>query len=465
MRQLSGVDALHVLEENARQHMHTAKIAVLGPRDGVPVPADEVKAWARERLPRIAPFRWQVRKIPFGLGRPVFIDVGPFDVARHVLVESLFPSGTDDQLDEVVSRIVSRRLPRDRPLWELTIVEGLSEGRVALVFKIHHAIMDGQASVRFLELAFDGGADEPLGEVPELAEPMPSPARLVGFALRSQARQYRHVVTVLRRSIASVRFNRAHKKSGAPPIVNPMAGPATHFNKRLGPERIYIDVTVPFASIKALTSATGATVNEVFVTLCGGALRRYLAEHGGPTDRSLTTSMPVSLRTPEELDHFGNRTSYWYVSLGSNIADPIERLAKVKDSLGAARSWAEGDAELFSAWQDYYLLFGKLTLKSLGVVQRVVGRPLFNAVVSNVRGPRELSLAGAPVVAVRSMGPITLLLGVNITAWTYRGDFSIGLQSCREFMPDLRRLGDHLRNELAALQAATSTPRSTYIAE
>jgi hypothetical protein len=81
---------------------------------------------------------------------------------------------------------------------------------------------------------------------------------------------------------------------------------------------------------------------------------------------------------------------------------------------------------------------------------------LFNAVVSNVRGPRELSLAGAPVVAVRSMGPITLLLGVNITAWSYREDFSIGMQSCREFMPDLRRLGDHLRDELSALQAAVA---------
>jgi diacylglycerol O-acyltransferase len=169
--------------------------------------------------------------------------------------------------------------------------------------------------------------------------------------------------------------------------------------------------------------------------------------------------LPVSLRRPEEIDTYGNRTSYWYVSLGSDVADPVERLAKVKDSLGAARIWAEGDTELFGAWQDHYLLFGKLTLKVLGVISRIIRRPLFNAVISNVRGPRELSLAGAPVVAVRSMGPITLLLGLNITAWSYGEDFSIGMQSCRAFMPDLRRLGDHLREELASFsEAAAAEP-------
>jgi WS/DGAT/MGAT family acyltransferase len=456
MRQLSGVDALHVLEENRRQHMHTIKIAILGPRNGSPVPANEIRAWASERLPRIPALRWQVRKIPLGLGRPVFIDAGPFDVDRHIVVETLPAPTTEEQLDEVVSRIASLRLPRDRPLWELTIVQGLSGDRVALVFKIHHSVMDGQASLRFMELAFDGGSDDSLGAVPDVAESMPGPARLVGFALRSQLRQIRHSPVVLRRSIVSIRFNRQHRKSGAPPIVNPMAGPTTRFNKKLLPERIYVDVTVPFASLKGLAKEHGATVNEVFVTVCGGAIRRYLAEHGEPLDRSLTTSMPISLRTPEQLDDWGNRTSYWYVSLGSDIADPVERLVKVRESLGAARIWAEGDTELFSAWQDYYLLFGKLTLKTVSMIGRIVGRPLFNAVVSNVRGPRQLSLAGAPVVAVRSMGPLTLLLGLNITAWSYLDDFSFGMQSCREFMPDLRRLADHLRDELAAFSAAPS---------
>jgi WS/DGAT/MGAT family acyltransferase len=252
----------------------------------------------------------------------------------------------------------------------------------------------------------------------------------------------------------SIRFNRNLRKSGAPAVVNPLSGPSTRFNKRLHPERVYVDLTVPFADIKGLATRSGATVNEVFVTICGGAVRRYLAEHGETPERCLNVTVPVSLRQPDEMDNFGNRTSYWYVAIGTDVADPVERLAAVKDSLNAARAWAQGDTELFAVWQDYYLLFGKMTLKSLTVIERLLGRPLFNAVVSNVRGPRELSVAGAPVVAVRSMGPITRLLGLNITAWSYRDTFSIGMQSCRAFMPDLRRLGDHIREELEAFSAA-----------
>ncbi len=454
MRQLSGVDSLHVLEENARQHMHTLKIAIVGPRDGAPVPAEELKEWARERLPRIPPFRWQVRKIPLGLGRPVFIDSGPFDVERHIFVETLPAPGSEEQLDEVVSRIASGQLRRDHPLWELTIVEGLDGGRVALVFKIHHAVMDGQASVRFFELAFDGGSDDPLGEVPAQPEPMPGGGRLIRFALRSQGRQVRQLPAVTMRSLRSIRFNRNLRKSGAPPVVNPLSGPSTRFNKRLHPERIYVDVTVPFAEVKTLAKRADATVNEIFVAIAGGAVRRYLIEHGELPDRCLNCSLPVSLRQPHELDNFGNRTSYWYVSLGTDVADPVERLAAVQDSLNAARAWAQGDTELFAVWQDYYLFFGKMTLKSLTVIENLVRRPLFNSVVSNVRGPRELSVVGAPVVAVRSMGPITRYLGLNITAWSYLETFSIGMQSCRDFMPDLRRLGDHLRDEIVAFSAA-----------
>jgi hypothetical protein len=164
----------------------------------------------------------------------------------------------------------------------------------------------------------------------------------------------------------------------------------------------------------------------------------------------------VSLRRDDEKDNFGNRTSYWYVSLGTDVADPLERLAAVKASLDAAREWAKGDQELFAVWQDYYLLFGVLTLKTLALAERVTGRPAFNAIVSNVRGPQRLSLAGHPVVAVRSMGPITRVLGLNLTAWSYGDNFSIGLHSCRDFMPDLRSLEGHLKDELEAFAKAVA---------
>jgi diacylglycerol O-acyltransferase len=455
VRQLSGVDALHVLEETDTQHMHTIKMVVVDPGADGPVTVEQVRQWARDRLVRIPPMRWHVHRIPFGLGRPVFVDGGPIEVERHVVERRLDPPGDDEQLDALVSEIASRQLPRDRPLWELTVVEGLAGDRVALVFKLHHSIMDGQASVRFLEVAFDD-AHPSYGDVPAQPEPRPTKAQLVRFALASQAKLYAQLPRVFRRTVASIADNRARKKAGAPPVVNPMSGPSTRFNRRPLAERIYADVTVPFAEIKALKDATGATINEVFVTICGGAIRRYLDAHGESPDRCLNCAHPVSLRGEDQRDDYGNRTSYWYVSLGTDIADPLERLRAVKDSLDAARTWAQGDRELFAVWQDYYLLFGVLTLKTLTLAERLSGRPAFNAIVSNVRGPQPLTFLGRPVVAVRSMGPITRVLGLNMTAWSYADTFSIGLQSCREFMPDLRSLDGHQRDEIDAFRKAVT---------
>ncbi|HEU5033831.1 MAG TPA: wax ester/triacylglycerol synthase family O-acyltransferase [Mycobacteriales bacterium] len=458
MQQLRGVDALHVLEETRDQHMHTAKVALLAPGpDGVPT-FDDVREWAQERLLRIPALRWMVRPIPLKLAKPVFLDAGPYDVGPHLHAETLPPPGGPVELDELVSRIASVQVDRSRPLWELTYVTGLESGSfdgatVALVFKLHHSIMDGQASLRFLELVFDGGEQLDFGPPPP-AEPEPTKAQLVRFSVVEQAKLYGQLPQVLRRTVASIRDNRSRKKSGAPPVVNPLSGPSTRFNRWPVPERVYVDVTVPMADLRALRAATGRTINELFVTLCGGAIRRYLQAHGEEPDRCLNAAHPVSLRRPEERDAFGNRTSYWYVSLGTDVADPVERLAVVKASLDAAREWAKGDVELFAVWQDYYLLFGRMTLKSLTLAERLTKRPAFNAIVSNVRGPAPLSLNGAPVVAVRSMGPITRVLGLNLTAWSYRENFSIGLQACRQFMPDLRSFDEHLRAELAAFVAA-----------
>jgi diacylglycerol O-acyltransferase len=336
MRQLSGVDSLHVLEETSTQHMHTIKIAVVDPGDAGPLSIDEVRRWARETLLRIPPLRWQVHKIPLGLGRPVFVDAGPFDIDRHIVTHRLPAGAGPEEFDEVVSQIASVKLPRDRPLWELTVVEGLPEGRVGLVFKLHHAIMDGQASVRFLEVAFDGG-ELPYGPVPTEPEPVPTRAVLVSFAIRQQAKLWAELPRVTARTVRSIRDNRSRKKAGAPPVVNPLSGPSTRFNRWPLAERVYVDVTVPFADIKSLKDATGTTINEVFVTLCGGAIRRYLAAHGETPDRCLNCAHPISLRRDDQRDDFGNRTSYWYVSLGTDIADPLERMAAVKQSLDAAR--------------------------------------------------------------------------------------------------------------------------------
>src|SRR3954452_23473040 len=189
--------------------MHTIKIAIVGPHsDGSPLTVDEIRAWARDRLVRGPPLRWTVHRIPLGLGRPGFVDAGPIDVDAHIPTERV-TSGSDEELDDVVSRVASTQLPRDRPLWDLTVVEGLAGDRVALVFKLHHSIMDGQASVRFFEVAFDGGDVDAYGPVPTAPEPTPTSAQLVGFALKSQATLLANLPKVTARTVRSIRDNRA----------------------------------------------------------------------------------------------------------------------------------------------------------------------------------------------------------------------------------------------------------------
>jgi diacylglycerol O-acyltransferase / wax synthase len=230
----------------------------------------------------------------------------------------------------------------------------------------------------------------------------------------------------------------------------------TRFNKPITPNRVYVDVTVPMRSLKEAKDALGGTLNDVYLTLCGGAVRRYLEARDELPDVSLTAASPVSLRTDEESAAYGNRISHWYVTLATNEADPVARLAAVSRSTQAARQWASSDRSLFSDWQDYYVLFRLLTRRLLALTEKAMRRPAFNAIVSNVRGPSPLRFEGVPVVAVRSMGPIVPIECLNFTAWSYGDDLSIGLHACREHAPDLRSMAEHLRDELELLEKATA---------
>ena len=193
MRQLSGVDALHVLEESpgaAHAHDQDRDRRCRGPTDrSRPMRS---RQWARERLPQIPAMRWKVVKIPLGLGRPVFVDAGPFDVDRHLFVRAPCATGSDERARR------ARVADRERPARPRPAVVGADRSSKAwqpiasaLVFKIHHAIMDGQASVRFFELAFDSDVPLTFGAAPERPEPVPSQTELMRFALRSQARALR----------------------------------------------------------------------------------------------------------------------------------------------------------------------------------------------------------------------------------------------------------------------------------
>jgi diacylglycerol O-acyltransferase len=318
---------------------------------------------------------------------------------------------------------------------------------------MHHAIADGGASVRILEEVF--GAIEPTGAGDGRGdEREPTKSRLVAFAIRTQVKQWRQLPSMVARTLSSLRSGRAREKAGAAAVTRPLSGPSTRFNQPLTPNRAYVDVTVSMGELKAVKDALGATLNDVYIAICGGALRRYLQDRGELPSGDLTATSPVSLRGDDELHTYGNRISYWYVTLAPDDDDPVTRLRRVSERTSAARDFAQGDRGLFSDWQNFYVLFRFLSLTLLSMAERRMGKPAFNAIVSNVRGPRPLSFEGAPVVAVRSMGPIVGLEGLNFTAWSYGGNLSIGIHACREHAPDLRDLATHIRTELDTLTEA-----------
>jgi hypothetical protein len=190
----------------------------------------------------------------------------------------------------------------------------------------------------------------------------------------------------------------------------------------------------------------------------GGALRRYLDLHGELPTKPLSAAVPVSVRGPGDDPTFGNAVASWYATTGSDIEDPVERLRVVADSTRAASElFAARDPRLPIDWLEHWHIRHAYLRGFQGLAAAVTGRPSFNVIVSNVRGPsRQLYSGGARVVGLHSMGPLALQQGINFTAWSYLDDFAIGVQACREHVPDLKALTACLAPELEELTRAAA---------
>jgi WS/DGAT/MGAT family acyltransferase len=316
------------------------------------------------------------------------------------------------------------------------------------------------ASAELVARAFQPGPD-PVDLPPPLTEPnetAPSRWRLLAGSARRELTRQRELGELLSRSARAVRAGRRWRREHAARPAQPFAGPMTRFNRPITPNRCYANVTLPLRELKAVKDAFGGTLNDVYLALAGGAIHRYLRLHGELSDVPATAAVPVSVRRDDEDPTFGNAIAQWFVSTASDRADPLERLQSVIENARVARElFAARDPRLAVDWLDYW----PLRWVYLDAFQRMASvllrRPSFTVIVSNVRGPRRpLYIDGARVVALRSMGPLSLQQGLNFTAWSYLDDFSVGLHACREHVPDLGVLADAMRQELGALTAAAS---------
>ncbi len=480
MRQLTALDQQFLALEDSRHVGHVGALAVLDPSTapGGKLTLEDLQLLIAERLPLVPPFRWRLVTVPLDLDYGYWLDDADFDLDFHVRELALPPGGADEKLAEQVARIFARPLDRSRPLWEIYLIHGLQEGRVGVLSKIHHAVVDGISGNEIvgalLDMSPEGReppdtftdpADTRPGDIEMLARGMLGVPRYPLRLLRSIPRALPNVAEVPTlggipgMGMAGRLAARAQRLVGGGRVIGhlDLVPPRTTFNGRISPHRRYAFGQLALDAVKEVKNAYGCTVNDVVVSICAGAVRRWLLEHGELPEEPLVAQVPVSVRKERQQGTFGNRILLMTAPLFTNEPDPIRRLQQthealmeMKDRHRALPAGLLQDANQFIP-PAVFARAARLTFS----LATGPGRPAWNLVVSNVPGPQEpLYLAGARLEANYPVSVITDGMGLNITVMSYCGMLDFGLVADREQMPDLWSLIGWLGEALADLKPA-----------
>jgi WS/DGAT/MGAT family acyltransferase len=398
-----------------------------------------------ERMPDLAPFRRRVAAIPFGFDHPVWIDDPDLRIRSHVYRVGAPAPGSEQALAGLVAQIASQPLDRTRPLWELWVIEGLAEGRVALVFKVHHAVADGVSAAQLLLQLFDPSPEgtNACGSHGRVRrDPAPSSRALLAHALSrlpQRSARFARLLLDSTKSVAGVVRSAVGGAADGLRMPMPFSGPRTPWNAATSPQRTVAYGRAPLADVKLINTVFGTTVNHVVLAACTQTLRNYLEAHGGVPDSPLVAAIPVSLRGSEELGTYGNRISALLVHLPVHLADPVDQLLALRhDAAASKQHHARLGVSALVEWAEF------TSTGLLGIAarfysdQKLAGRhrPLHNLVISNVRGPgTPLYAAGARLTAAYPLGPLMEGVGINITVVSYVDSVDFGVIACERSVP------------------------------
>lgn len=463
---LSPLDAAFLHMETVRTPMHMGLVAIFegGPlldRHGK-VKVRALRAMVDRRIDLVPKLRRRVRPALLGEAPPVWLDDPEFAIAHHVRHASLPPPGSEAQLAGLCATILARPLDRSRPLWELWLVDGLADGRVAVVEKVHHAMADGLAGMALAAVVLDVTPEPPRrparrGEPAPSWQPAPPPAAVVAMArdvLRLLALPVGGAVLALDtlRHPAG-RFRRAAEVAGAlSTLASPRSiAPRSSLNLPVGTRRRVAFVRQSFEDIRRVEQRYGVTANDVLLAAVAGGLRRLLVGRGEPVDgRTLQVLVPVGLAAGS-LDRLGNRVSALLVRLPVGTEDPVERLRSVAADVGDRKAHRQAVAGQFLLG-----LLDPLPQHAIaGLVRFVHRQPFVNLVVTNVPGPPvPLYAAGARMLEAFPVVPLAGNLDVGVAALSYDGQMSIGILADPVACPDVEVFVDGVHEAFAGMAAA-----------
>jgi diacylglycerol O-acyltransferase len=450
MHRLHGADALFLYSETPTQHMHTLKIGIHDP-GAAGYSFEHEKEKLAARLHRVPPFRWRAVPTPYALHHPIFLE-SEVDLDYHVRRVAVPSPGGPKELAEIISEIASRPLDREKPLWEMWLVEGLAGGRVASVCKIHHTLADGVASAELLnEFLTHDPSEELPHDAPALRpEPTPPPRERVATALRELVhflpRATRELVRAAR--AARRREREAHAQHDDAHL-RPVAAPRTPLNGVLSAQRRFAFCGLPAAEASATRKALGLTVTDFVLALVAGALREGLQRRGALPSERLVASVPVSLRTEEDRGRYGNHTGVMYIELATDVADAADRVRETQlATQRAKRRFQDGRGAHLADWLELFPPFlSRAIFSRLPTRMMRAGRPAqANVIVSSVPGARDRLYYGeTPVAEFYSVGPLLEGIGLNVTVWSYGDTLAVGVLADRGLVKDAWEIVADLR--------------------
>ncbi len=461
---LTALDASFLHLEDCSAHMHVASVMLF---EGDPPPYDDLLESIDRRLHLVPRYRQKLAFVPLGQGRPRWVDDPHLNLRYHVRSTALPAPGDEQQLRDLAGRVFAQQLDRDKPLWELWLVEGLEGGRFAMLSKTHHSLVDGISGVDIMTVLFDTSPDPAVPPDPGqrwLPRPVPSSAQLLGEALVERATMpaeaARSVRAILRapHQIAG-RAVQAAAGVGAMAWAGVTPAPPSPYNAEIGPHRRFTWVRSELSDMKAIKDELGGTVNDVVLASVAGALGRHLRRRGHTTDGlRLKALIPVSVRGDDRRGELGNKVAAIMAPLPVWCQDPVARLDTVRDEMkGLKESGQAVGAQVLTE------LSGYAPPTVMAQAARLMNRQrMFNLVVTNVPGPQfSLYLMGRRALDPFPMVPLAKNQGLGVAIMSYDGRMNFGLVGDYDLLHDIEDLARDLHDSIAELADAAGVELST----